>query len=268
MSKPLWGWFLSAMALLLFAQSAVAQDDQRPLGDLAREQRDARKLQNVPDKIYTNEDVKPEPEAKSSDDGGATVALAAGDDSASSAQDAAAKADAAAEKDKKEDAAKKDPAESAEPAKPQPPAHDATPPAKPATQNAHAARPITDRPKDNTSDFLIVPVGTEIKVDISEENPSEMDHPVQAKVVVPVRVGFATAIPALSKATVQLSARYYDAGYGTSLQLSHTTAAQVTDITVDGTTYDVESNEIDVGPNPGLRSEVTFTLLKALAIQR
>jgi len=256
---------LGVAGLVLLIPAAWAQDsEEKPLGDLAREQRDVRKSQNAPEKIYTNEDVAPEPEPKVVDEAD-KLALAAGNaqpdskprESASDARPAA------------QDASDQDASASGDSQKSQEVAPDSKQPAKQAAQANHNSRPVTDRVKEKAPDFLIVPAGTEIKVDISEENPDrEPEHVLQGKVVAPVRIGFATAIPALSKTAVQLSLRYYDAGYGPGSQPGYTNVAQLTAVTVDGTTYDVESNEISVGPTPGLTQEVSFTLLRALAIKR
>jgi len=274
-----------ALALLLVVAARAQDSSERPLGDLAREQRDARKLQNLPEKVYTNEDVAPEPAAGSPESENSTVALAASAESDSKPQDSAgrpnpsesnppntpqAKGEVQSEnpsevqkkdqsKNQSEGQTQDKPGEPSAETKP-------APPAKPSAQNPRPSRPVTDRANEKVPDFLIVPAGTEIKVDISEENPDrEPEHVLQGKVVAPVRVGFATAIPALSKTTVQLSLRYYDAGY---LQPGYANVARLTAVTVDGTTYDVESSEIPVGPLPALTSEVSFTLLRALAIKR
>jgi len=253
----------AAMALALVATpQARSQDAQeKPLGDLAREQRDARKQQiNPPDKTYTNEDLAPPSDAPVDAKDGQNVAVAApaDGDSSANAQDPYPDAPPAEAKT----------TTSTEPQS-QPPAEEEEPEKKPAKPVPRTSRPVTDRTKDTTPDFLIVPVGSEIKVDISEENPDrEPVHILQGKVTVPVRIGFATAIPALSKATVQISTQYYDAGNGESVQLTYASTAQLTAVTVDGTSYDVESNEVSVGPAPGLTEEVTFVLTRALAIKR
>jgi hypothetical protein len=113
-------------------------------------------------------------------------------------------------------------------------------------------RPGLERPKDRAAekadDLLIVPEGTQVKIDVSE-----------GKVVVPVRVGCATAIPGLSKATVRVSLQ----GTGDSVYI-----AELTDVTVEGVRHGVQA---DLGAIPGpqaLPSEVTFTLLKPVSIQR
>jgi hypothetical protein len=114
------------------------------------------------------------------------------------------------------------------------------------------SRTALDRPKDsaaeNADDLLIVPEGTQLKIDISE-----------GKVVVPVRVGFATAIPALSKATVRVSLQ----GTGDSVYI-----AELTDVTVEGVRYGVQADLVAVPGPQALPSEVTFTLLKQVSIQR
>ena len=255
-------WIAGAGALLLVPAAWPQEAQEKPLGDVAREQRDARKPENAPQKVYRNDDLAPAPEAKGAA-GQDTLAVAAGSETDSKAQDPADSANPAesGSSEKSQDAD--------EDAKPPAPAKLASQPDKPASQPDKTARPVADRVKDKAPDFYIVPAGTEIKVDISEENQQrELEHVVEGKVVAPVRLGFATPIPALSKATVQLSMRYYDTGYGDTPQSAYAYVAQLTSVTVEGASYDVESSEVSVGPMPGMLSEVSFTLQRALAIKR
>ena len=254
-------WIAGAGALLLVPAAWPQEAQEKPLGDVAREQRDARKPENAPQKVYRNDDLAPAPEAKDTP-AQDTVAVVAGSEPDSKAQDSAASANPleSGSNEKSQDAT--------EDARPPAPAKPASQPDKPSSQADKTARPVADRVKDKAPDFYIVPAGTEIKVDISEENQQrDLEHIVQGKVVAPVRLGFATPIPALSKATVQLSMRYYDTG-GDEPQAAYNYVAQLTSVTVDGTSYDVESSEIPVGPMPGMTSEVSFTLQRALAIKR
>jgi hypothetical protein len=71
--------------------------------------------------------------------------------------------------------------------------------------------------------------------------------------------GFATAIPALSKATVRVSLQ----GTGDSVYI-----AELTDVTVEGVRYGVQADLVAVPGPQALPSEITFTLLKQVSIQR
>ncbi len=67
---------------------------------------------------------------------------------------------------------------------------------------------IMDRPKKESPQIIIVPAGTKITVDVSEENPPR-NVPLRrhsSKVVNIVNVGSTVVIPALSKVTIQDSA--------------------------------------------------------------
>jgi hypothetical protein len=113
---------------------------------------------------------------------------------------------------------------------------------------------VLDRSKDSTPDVIIVPGGTELKVDIG-------DH----KTVVPVRVGFATPIPALSQVTVEVTRSYvaiphFDMPYyGGIANVDYAEYATVTAVTVNGKTYQVETNSVPLFIS-GTNNEVTFTL--------
>jgi hypothetical protein len=80
---------------------------------------------------------------------------------------------------------------------------------------------------------------TEIRVDLAE-----------GKVAVPVRVGFATPIPALSKVSVKIDWVYAPAVYdanGNVLNNTNTRYAEygvLTGVTVNGVTYKVESDSV------------------------
>ena len=108
------------------------------------------------------------------------------------------------------------------------------------TQKASAAkRTVLDRPAGEKPAPYIVPAGTEIRVDV-----------VEGKVIVPVRVGFATPIPALSKVAVQVN-RVYAPAYldanGVRQDGGNASYAEygvLTAVTVDGVTYPVQSNSV------------------------
>ena len=106
--------------------------------------------------------------------------------------------------------------------------------------------------------MIVVPAGTEIRVDVRER-----------KVVVPVRVGFSTPIPALSKVAVQVSRSYVPAGYGSNgaPSVDFVDYATVAAVTVEGRTYEVKADTV-----PLLRgetnSEVTFVLSAPVSVLR
>lgn len=107
---------------------------------------------------------------------------------------------------------------------------------------------------------LVVPAGTQLKVDVSEENPPRNveSRTFAGKVASPVQVGWEVAIPALSKVTVLISGRHYGSGYQEVMQL--------TGVTLDGVLYDLQTNQVPV--LPGSIAEATFTLLKDVTIKR
>lgn len=121
---------------------------------------------------------------------------------------------------------------------------------------------VLDRPKDSTVDVIVVPAGTELKVDVD-------DH----KTVVPVRVGFATPIPALSQVTVQVTRSYVPVSridmpyYSGIANVDYSEYATVTAVTVNGRTYQVETDSVPLFIS-GTNSDVTFTLSGPLAILR
>ena len=119
--------------------------------------------------------------------------------------------------------------------------------------NKQARRsPVLDRPKADSPEIVIVPAGTKLTVDISEENPPRN---VQlrlhtGKVVNIVQVGSTVAIPALSKVTIQDS----------------TQGMELTEVIIDGVRYDLLTDRVPL--QEGSMSEATFTLRKELKIKR
>ncbi len=119
---------------------------------------------------------------------------------------------------------------------------------------------VLDAPKDNAPDVIVVPAGTRIQVNI-----------LDGKVTVPVRIGWATAIPALTKVAVEISVPYYPV-YGPYYPASEpyynnlysAQVAQLTAVTLDGTRYDLQTDQIPVMAG----SEATFTLLNDLTLKR
>ena len=111
--------------------------------------------------------------------------------------------------------------------------------------------PIFDQPKQDNPDTIVVPAGTKIVVDISEENPPRNVLRLQtAKVVNIVQVGSTVVIPALSKVTIQHS--------GGTMEL--------TEVNINGVRYKLQTDRLTL--EDGSTSEATFTLRKALIIKR
>ncbi|HSS99821.1 MAG TPA: hypothetical protein VLK33_22455 [Terriglobales bacterium] len=114
-----------------------------------------------------------------------------------------------------------------------------------ANADAKPAHSVMDHPLAAKADVIVVPAGTEIRVDM-----------VDGKVTVPVRVGFSTPIPALSKASVRVDRVYAPAVYDANGNLQNNTNARyaeygvLTGITVSGTTYKVETDSVPLAtPN-------------------
>jgi hypothetical protein len=111
---------------------------------------------------------------------------------------------------------------------------------------------IFDRPKQDSPQTIVVPAGTKITVDVSEENPPR-NLPLRvhsAKVVNIVQVGSTVVIPALSKVTIQESVG----------------VMQLIDVTADGVRYDLQTDRVPV--LEGSISESTFTVTKEFTIKR
>ena len=106
------------------------------------------------------------------------------------------------------------------------------------------------------TNFQTVPAGTRIPVDLLRNNVSE-----------PVRLGFATPVPALSHAEVQFSADYYyvyDPESGTTNPWAAACSVQLTALTLGGVSYAVQTDTVPAACiNAG---EVTFTLTSPLKI--
>ena len=108
-------------------------------------------------------------------------------------------------------------------------------------------------PDDNN---LVVPAGTQIKVDGAEENPPRnIARTYTGKIIVPVQSGSTVAIPALSKVTIRIS---IGPPYGEVRELIQ--------ITLDSGSYDLETDRVPVPPDSV--SEIVFTLAKDLRIKR
>lgn len=122
-------------------------------------------------------------------------------------------------------------------------------------------RPAVTILQESSDDVIIVPAGTELRVDVD-----------QHKMVLPVRVGFDTAIPALSEVTVQTNRTYIDVP--TSYQSASVTSyadyvdnATVVAVTVSGKTYDLQTNQVALAKG-GTNNEVSFILSKPVTISR
>lgn len=115
--------------------------------------------------------------------------------------------------------------------------------------------------KVSATDAIVVPAGTEIKVDVD-----------QHKTIVPVRVGFTTAIPALSQVTVNVNRLYVNVpisyqGPEVSSYTDYEDNATLTAITVAGKNYEVQARPIRLSKG-GTNNEVTFVLDAPLSILR
>lgn len=141
-----------------------------------------------------------------------------------------------------------------------------------ANTGAHRSSPKADHPADDKNErslisdnerfpvfdhgkqapeTIVVPAGTKITVDISEENPPRnvsRVHP--GKVINIVQVGSTVVIPALSTVAIQESAG----------------VMQLTEVTLDGIRYELQTDH--VARQEGSMSEATFTLTKSFTIKR
>jgi hypothetical protein len=232
---------LTFVALALLVPAALAQQvpENTPAAEAPKAQQKPEKAKKpAPKRIYTNADLAssdPKPEADKKDEPANPVA---GGDSV--------KAD-----------------NSSTSAAPTPNSCEMKNPPASATYRLS----VLDVPKQTSPDGIVVPAGTQIKVDISEENPPRDVAPrtFSGKVTIPVRVGWATAIPALTKVTVEVSTLYYP-GPGRYYSVDYPQAAQLTAVVLDGTSYDVQTDQVPV--LAGSASEVTFTLLNDVTLNR
>jgi len=110
---------------------------------------------------------------------------------------------------------------------------------------------IFDQPKQDNPETIVVPAGTKIVVDISEENPPRNVTRLQTgKVANIVQVGSTVVIPAVSKVTIQHS--------GGTMEL--------TEVIINGVRYKLQTDRLTL--QEGSTSEATFTLKKSFAIKR
>lgn len=238
MRIPLVGLDSKLVVLSLLVSFAAAQQtpQEKPLGDVAREQKIVRQQSSKtaePRKVVTDEDVASESTATAPPS--TTPSSGTKDIQPTAAQGAKTEAQpTGVEKEKQ----------------PEPGIADS----------------VLDRPKDTAPDVIIVPAGTELRVDIDNR-----------KIVVPVRIGFATPIPALSQVAVHVSRTYIngpyvsnpyavDAAQGVSY-VDYVEYATVTSVTVDGRTYEVQTNSLPLAKGP-TNSEMTFILDGSVAVAR
>jgi hypothetical protein len=127
-------------------------------------------------------------------------------------------------------------------------------------------------------DVIIVPAGTEIRVETLAVLPTVTRWGTvlyEGKVVLPVRLGFTTAIPALSKVKIAVNGAYSGAGYivyGNSLfspigyadSSGYVSEAELDSITIDGTEYKVRTK---AAPFSAI-SEQRFVLAEPLTLER
>jgi hypothetical protein len=106
--------------------------------------------------------------------------------------------------------------------------------------------------KKRDSDTLVVPAGTEIRVEFTQPYGGSADV-ITGKVVTPVRVGWATAIPALSKVKMNVAAGFVD----------------LASVTVGKVSYKVNTNAIELYTSAtGSDSELGFVLREPVEIAR
>ncbi len=149
----------------------------------------------------------------------------------------------------------------------------------PVTPAAEASRPeqlpkrsALDHRTDeqDAEDGLVVPEGTELKIEVPPV-PSSPAEVYAARVVAPVRIGFATAIPALSTATVQVVTRHYPyqhRNWYVGYHMGYFEALEVTQVVVEGVPYAVQTEQVGRPWGGSSPSELTFRILKPLTIQR
>lgn len=204
--------------------NAQADSSEKPLGDVAREQREKKKLQDSAhaSRVFSDDDVAPaasEPPAVA--------------DKQAPHPDSADKSPASSEPSAKDDKANTAP---------------------------NTPKSVFDRPRDTTPDVMVVPKGTQIRVDYGKRT-----------VIVPVRVGFSTAIPALSPVKVRV-ARVYVHAYSnpdpnvTSTTLDYVDQITLVSVTVGGKSYPVQCDVLPLLPGASTNSEMVFTLEEPLSI--
>ena len=108
----------------------------------------------------------------------------------------------------------------------------------------------SDEGKD--SQKLIVPAGTEVRVEFTQPNGSPPEV-ITGKVAVPVRVGWATAIPATSMVIMS----------------ANVTVVELASVTIGTVSYKVKTNSMPLFTSaPGTDCELAFVLKEPLEIPR
>jgi hypothetical protein len=123
--------------------------------------------------------------------------------------------------------------------------------------------------QDSSSDALVVAAGTEIKTSVTlPQQEMRTPYSITGKVVTPVRVGFATAIPALSVANIKITPTYVYSDEGTRRHHRQlVNLMQLTSIVVGGVVYEVSTAEVSpISRTPGLDSEISFVLQQPLRL--
>ena len=116
---------------------------------------------------------------------------------------------------------------------------------------------VLDSRKESTADGIVIPAGTQIRVD-----------GIKHTVVVPVRVGFATPIPALSGVKLETSRSNFNttnATDGVPLQ-SYTDYTILTSVTVNGATYPLKTDVLPLLTG-ATNTELVFTLREPVTIR-
>ncbi len=128
--------------------------------------------------------------------------------------------------------------------------------AQPAPLEKTAGRSaVLDAPKDNEPDVFTIPAGTQIEVSVQDK-----------KVTWPVRIGFATPIPALSKVTIQATEHCYQVAqrpWMTGRLLQCDKQYCLTGIILGGKTYPVAASSCATGDGTA-----KFDLAEPLVIDR
>jgi hypothetical protein len=231
-TSPILSTCLSTVLLLASSASAQQDSQDKSLGDVARQQREAKKQDQKNadnEKVITNDDVV------------SGSARAAG--SSNGASSSATEKNSGVTKDAKDEA------------------QSAAVENKERQSERRPATSVLDRTKDSAPDLIIVPSGTELKVDVDN-----------GKTIVPVRVGFATPIPALSQVAVQIGRDYayipnsFEGTFATSY-VDYVEYATITAVTVGDKTYDGQTNSLPL-PRGGTNNELTFVLNEPVAVVR
>lgn len=130
--------------------------------------------------------------------------------------------------------------------------------------NKSAPPTIFDRAKekDDDADFIVVPAQRTIMVTVTSPAGSPLTTEVtEGKVTTPVRVGFATAIPAGSKVRLRFASSTECGPVYDSTECGR--LYELVSVEIRGTIYQTETDQAGYSP-----SEMRFTLVKRLRIAR